>query len=767
MSISIKERSLLHEKYEDFDMVVAVAGQPNVGKSTLINRLLGHALSHVGNWPGKTVDILAGIVEFQGFRILFVDLPGTYGLSGTSEEEEITRKYLIGVYSEEKHRHRRSICEKCPLSIFCSSPRFCPARVLEQLVRRKRALSPIQYSPDLVIAVVDATALERTMYLAVSILEVHPNVIIAVNKIDEAYNRGIYVDVNKLSRKLNAPVVPISALKGEGMKELLSAIIREWKRIHLRKKRLVIDYDILEPYIRNLESIVRKIKALRKYPTRWIAIRLLEGDKEFLEIIRSSDRELYKQVLREIDAAKGNVGMNLEDVISSLRYSFVSEILKDVIQEKTKIRLPEHVLKTFDRIIMAPVIGPVVSIGVIFLTMFAAFSINIGFPLNVILESIGYQDIASMLEEYSLVSILDLVFGTLLDTFKEILISFLPEIIVGFIVDGILSGLFFILTFMPLIFIVLFMLTLLEDSGILARIAMSLDSIFAKIGLSGKASFPLFLGFGCNVPAVMASRTMMTREEKIAVILASPFVLCQARMIVLIAIATIAFRDPLYQALAITTVLLLSVLLYVFVAGISMKLLGKKGEESSLIIDIPPLRKPSLRVAWWNSWILTKHFLEKAGTIIVLLSALVWALLSFGPSGYGVGISESYAALLGKALSPVALLWGISNPDSAWKIMFAFFQGFIAKEGLIVTIAQFAEGSFEGAWQALGLSPLQSFAILIAMMTYVPCVATLVTMYHELKSWKLVLLGIVLMVSLSIVLSAGIYWFFVLVDYVT
>jgi len=740
---------------EDVDLVVAVAGQPNVGKSTLLNRLVG-AMSHVGNWPGKTVDILSGVVEYTGFKIKIIDLPGTYGLSGVTEEEEIARKYILGEIGERVHRHRRFICEGCPLSLACPMPSFCPARLLEKFFRKKE--TPKIQAPDVVLVIVDATAIERTFYLAISVLEVFPHVVIAVNKMDEAKSKGIFVDTKVLSKRLGVPVVPISALHGEGLNEVLRAIIDVWRRKGIKREPIKVDYGILEYYIGKLEKIVKNISDLKRYPSRWIALRVLEQDREILERIEKIDGKFtleIKNILDELRSINGDVSA----MIASAKYNYISNLVSDVIK-KTDERLQGVLLSKFDKLFITPFIGPLVGLSIILLTLFIGFTINTGFPLNILFSYIGLENIASLIEEYSIISLLEQIFDVAMNQFKQVL-SVLPSPWPEFLGDGLLGGVLLVLTFLPLIFIILFLLSLLEDSGISARIAVSLDNTFSKLGLSGKAAFPMLIGLGCNVPGIMASRILMDEKEKLAVIFATPFVICQARLIVLVAIVSIAFINPFYQALSIVLLYLVSIALYGIIATIALRLMKSKvSSESQLIIDVPPIRRPSLRVAWWNAWLLTKHFLEKAGTTIVVLSIVVWTLLNFGPNGYTVDPSTSYGAIIGRSLAPIALIWGVNNIDAAWRIMFAFLYGIIAKEGLLLAIASLSpDNTLASAWISLGLTQFQSFVILLAMMTYIPCLPAIITIKNETNSWIKTIIAVISMISVAIALSSLVYFF--------
>ena len=742
------------EESQDIDLVVAVAGSPNVGKSTLLNRLVG-ALSHVGNWPGKTVDIIAGVIEYKGYRIQIVDLPGTYGLSGVTEEEDITRKYLLGEYGERVHKHRRAICESCPFHRTCFFSQLCLVRLFSDFLHRRKKIYQRIYTPDVVLIIVDATVLEKTLYLAISILELTPNAVIALNKIDELEERGMSIDTQALSKRLGVPVIPISALKGKNIDKLLDAILSVWRRRISARRTLRINYGILEHYIQRIESLVRKAKLPPNYPRRWVAIRLLEGDHELFSKIKS----LYDGVSSEIETVVSEVRKELGDdvsaVIARIRYNYIAEITRDIIKKKVE-RVPE--LSLIDRVFTHPLIGPIASILLLFVIFLAVFSINLGFPLNIALESLGMSSLAELLEEYSLVSLVDYLVSLGIDYIRALIEPY-SVTLASFIADGVLGGFGLIMTFFPLIILVLFLISLLEDSGLAARITVAIDSLFSKFGLTGRAVFPLMLSMGCNVPGIMSTRTVMGKGERLGLILASPFIICQARLIVLIAIITVAFTSPIQQTIAFLSIFLISILLYLIMATIFARIFREEGEVRALVMDIPPVRRPSIRVAWWNAWIMGKEFIKKAGTIIVMLSMLVWFLLSYGPNGYTVDPDETYGAIIGKTLAPIAHLWGISDVNVAWKIVFALIYGFIAKEGLLVAIAQLSSKgvSFEEAWLSFGLTPIQSFAILLFFMTYVPCMATVITIRYETKSWRLTLLSIVILLITATILSTITY----------
>ncbi len=288
--------------------------------------------------------------------------------------------------------------------------------------------------------------------------------------------------------------------------------------------------------------------------------------------------------------------------------------------------------------------------------------------------------------------------------------------------------------------------------------AIAFHQFFARFGLSGKAVFPMIISLGCNVPGVLASRTATEEEERVEIILGVPFVPCQARLVILLAFVGAFFKSPITQAAVILGVYVLGILVYLVTALLARRIIFKKREPPEFLIEIPPLHKPSGKVVWWITWDYSKHFLKKAGIIIFLLSIITWILLSYGPSGLVEEPVESYGAVLGHGLGPILQwLYGL-NPDTAWRIGFALIHGFIAKEALIesITLLQGVDSPRE-ALLSLGLSPSQALAILVYMMLYVPCLATIAAMYQELKSAKLTILSVIYMLVVATILSTIIY----------
>ncbi len=691
------------EGLEQCNIVVALAGQPNVGKSTLFNRLTGE-LARVGNFPGTTVEMKIGRVEYRNREICIVDLPGTYGLSAYTLEERVARKFIL-----DKQAH-------------------------------------------VVIALVDSTLPERTMYLALQILEMVPNVIIALTKWDLAHRSGVHIHVDMLEKALGVPVVPVSAISGEGIRELLDVVldVAEGKR-KTRDTPLIIDYGVLESYINELVKLLEKAGLGFRYPLRWVAIRLLEGDTELLGILRTLGLdEIAKRVAEMRNEVQRLRGRDPEELIAEMRFAFVERLLKPTI---VRVEIPQKQL-FIERILQKPILGAITSIAILFGTLFMAFAINTGFPLNLVFHMLGYESLAEAVETYSLGSLLNTAFDCLSSIAYSALENVNP-VLASLVADGIISGVGAVLSFLPLILVVMLLLAALEDSGLGPRMAVAIHSFFTNFGLSGRSVYPMLIALGCNVPAVMASRAAIDDTERLEIALTVSFIPCQARLVVLTAFASALFPGaPHLQALTVITVYLIGMVLYLASSKLLRVALFKQREAPELLLEVPPLHRPNLRVVWWNAWDSTKHFLKKAGFIIFALSVVVWILLSFGPRGVANSVLDSYGATLGRSIAPLFSSLFHLDPESAWKMGFALIMGFIAKEGLISTLAILSGLEEEsGVIEALHLSMAQGVAILLLMMYYIPCLATAAVIYQETRSAKLTLFAIAYLFTVALAIS--------------
>ncbi|ABL78251.1 ferrous iron transport protein B [Thermofilum pendens] len=664
---------------------VALAGAPNVGKSTLFNVLVG-AHRFVGNWPGKTVDRYEGEVEHHGVRIRFIDLPGTYSLSAQSEEEEIARDFIVN--------------EK----------------------------------PDTVIVVVNAVSMETTMYLALQVLELYDKVVIAVNKIDVAAKMGVHIHVERLSRLLGVPVVPISALKKTGLHELLEATLAVATG-SLRTKRLKLSYGILDYYAGQLSGKISKCGALGNAPQEWLALRLLEGDRQIERKAREACPDVLEEALRLRKIVEDETGKSPSLLAASARYSLIAKVLEESVHAE-RVVTPAFT-ERLDSYLLRPAIGHLVLFLLVLGSLVLVLGLNTGFPIKQIAEALGMEELASIFEQYTLSGLLSSLFASLGDYLRTLLASQgFPEWAVSLAVDGILAGVGGVLSFLPLIFLVFVVFGFLEDTGIMARIAATYHNLMVRIGLSGKALMPLLLGFGCNVPAIMGTKILSTDREKVLASLLAPLIPCQARLVVLLLLAS-AIPNPLVSAFLLVFIYAYALLLVAALGYVFSKLFFKAEEEPELLVELPPYHRPSLRVIWWYAWDNTLHFLKKAGVIIFSLSIVVWILMSTGPAGYTQDVGTSYAYLIGTSLAPALALVGLGK----WQVALALLSGFIAKESVASTlIIATGANTFSEAFSSLGLNTAQVASLMVFATLYTPCLATVSAFYVQTRNIKYALL---------------------------
>lgn len=690
----------------DYDITVAVVGNPNVGKSTLFNVLTGE-VAHVANWPGVTVARKEGIRKYRGRRVRFVDLPGIYGLSASSLEEVVTREYVVSG------------------------------------------------EPDLVVVLADSTAPERTLYLPIQLLELTPNVILVFTKVDEMGKLGIHIHFDKLESILGIPVIPTSALKGVGIRELLDKIVEFSDGRRFRSEALKLDYGGLEPFIAEVTEILRGSKAVGNYPIRWVAVRLLEGDYRLEELLTSAgESHILKKVQQVREAVKRSVGRDPAELLIAARFNYIQSITRDVIVRVERRRGIEVAL---EELLHKPVIGSLVSILMLFTALLVVFSVNTGFPLNIVLRYVGLTNLADLVESYSISGLLSMAFNLLTNLAGDYL-SHINPILASLVADGVIAGVGAVLSFLPLILMVFVFLALLEDSGIAPRIAISFHNILSKFGFSGRAIYPLIISIGCNVPGVLASRTAVEEEERLEIIVSTPFIPCQARLVVAMALVTTFLKSPIAQAVALISVYLIGVAIFLLTGLLTRLILFRKSEPPELILEIPTIHKPSPRVVWWISWDYTKHFLKKAGIVILSLSIIIWFLLNLGPTGLVTDFKYSFGGILGNLIAPVLApfdIWG----ENAWKVGFALIHGFIAKESLLesLVLLQGGEVDVANALQSLELSVMQAYSILLLTMLYVPCLATTAVIYQESRSFKVTLAQVIYMLVVAYTISLTTY----------
>ncbi len=653
---------------------VALAGNPNVGKTVVFNALTG-ARQRMGNWPGVTVEKKTGIFRYRDEEFEVVDLPGAYSLSPYSLDEKIARAYIV----EEK--------------------------------------------PEVVVDVVNAASLERNLYLTVQLLETGANVVVALNMMDEAEKKGLKIDVERLSRLLHVPVVPMVATRGEGVEALKEAIYEEMRHHEVHRHMTVGYGDVAEECIVELEKRIEKCPPLRDYNRRWVAIKLMENDTIMVGKAKASGCDsLLKKAEQLRELLKKETGTDPEIFLADKRYEFIDRVMDEVVHGGTEAWTFSDML---DEVFTHKIFG----VPVFLLFMWAAFQFTFGVAAP-------------------FVDAIDIFFSWLSEIAAN---SISNPAVSSLVADGIISGVGSVIIFLPNIFLLFFVLSLLEDSGYLARAAFVMDRFMYRIGLQGKSFVPLLFGFGCNVPAIMATRTIEGEKDRIITILITPLMSCSARLPVYILFASAFFIG--YEGTVIFSMYIMGILLAVLMA-LLLRRFVLRGKPAPLIIEMPPYRMPSLKSSVMRMWVNGSLFLKKAGTVIFGGVVIVWFLSTY-PGGPGSDIETSYIAVLGKILQPLFAPMGWD-----WKAVAALMFGFVAKEIVVGAYGAFygisgAEETNTSLQTALSSSftPVGAYAYMAFVLTYVPCLPTIAAIRTETNSWKWALFAVAYLLSLAYILA--------------
>ncbi len=633
--------------------IIALAGNPNVGKSTVFNALTG-ARQHVGNWPGKTVEQKTGYFRMEGEKIEVVDLPGTYSLTAYSIEETVARDFII------------------------------------------------KGKPDVVIDILDAANIERNLYLTLQILELTDRVVVALNKIDIAKAQGIEIDADKLSQLLGVPVVPMVASHKSGLEELTEAAMAVANE-DIKTSPIKIEYDrAVEARIEKIEGMLKNLP-LNDYPMRWLAVKLLEMDSAVVELVEKAGG---KDILMDIGGMEPLGGEHdIETVIPARLYEIIGGIVEKCVTYREH---GETFSDRLDRILTHKYLG----LPILFLVYGLIFGITftLSTPLMNLIE-VGFNMLGSATSSF--------LTG-----------AGAPQWLDGLIVKGIIAGVGGVMVFLPVIILFFFMFAMVENSGYMARAAFVMDRIMHKMGLHGKTFLPLLLGYGCNVPAIMATRTLENRKDRLIAILINPLIPCGARLGVMTFIVSIFFTG-LMATLVMLSLIMISLGL-VFLMGVIFRRFLLPGEHPAFLMELPPYQMPGIKDIALHTWERAWIFVKKAGTVIVVVSIVIWLLSNYP----GNGIENSYAAMLGRALEPLGALMGFD-----WRIIVALIAGFGAKETTITTLGVlYASGSTGGegfiATITASLTPLTAYTFLLVQMIYVPCLATVAMIRRETGSWK-------------------------------
>ena len=648
---------------------VALAGQPNVGKSTVFNLLTGLS-QHVGNWPGKTVERKERVYSHNGTEVHIVDLPGTYSLTANSAEEVIARDHII----------------------------------------RER--------PDVVVVVINASSVERNLYLVAELLPLPSPVIVAVNMMDVAAQHGVQIEPDVLEAALGVPVVPMIATKNQGIHELVQAIdnlVQDGTQYEPKKPEIRDDHRALLEELNEL--VVGYVPS--PYPSDWVSLKLLEGDVEIMEMM---ENRLPEDVWDRVYA----ILMEHEDAVVAVaggRYEWIGRMTRAALVRPGVGQVT--ITERMDRWATHPVWGLLVLACILGLVFWLTYSV--GAPLQGLLETYvvaGGAEIATRA------------------------LGNAPSWLSSLVVDGVIGGAGTVVTFIPILVIFFAFMGLLEDVGYMARAGYVMDRFMHLMGLHGKSFIPLYLGFGCNVPAVMGTRVIESRRGRLLTIMLVPLVPCTARMMVL------AFITPLFFGAAAPLVAWSLVGLSLTVLAVSGVLINRVafgGERAAFIMELPLYHVPNWRTIGILIWQRSLAFFKRAGTVILLVSVVLWVLSAL-PTGE---IETSFLAGVGRLLAPLGSLLGLS-----WQMMVALLTSFIAKENAVASLGVlYGAGGEAGLAQILPeiLTPAAALSYLVVQMLFVPCVATVATVFQESNSWKWTLFILVFLLAVSFGLGIVIY----------
>jgi len=693
---------------EEIEGVIALVGATNVGKSTLFNVLTRQNVK-VSNWPGTTVSKHEGLLEIDGEKYLFIDLPGIHGYYSLTLDESISKNYLL------------------------------------------------EGSYDLVIVIGDYSDLVRSLYTVILVSETFLKNLIVINKSDLIDQKSSQEFDELISKRLGVESISISAIKENNIDHLIKRIKTLIKNKYSAHE-IYVNYGDLEKYIQNIIEVLSKYSFDRsKISLRGLAVNFLAEDPDIESFIaKTVSKEDHRKLLEIRLTAKKELNRDLTEIIVSSRYAFIEDLIKR--SSVAKYVYKETYEKTWiDKIMEKPMGSAILLLGILFSLFLLIFIINTGFPLNIIFSLIGLEDIATVIEKNSLSGLLSKAFEYLSDYIKSLMSSY-PEPLVGLLTDGIIAGVGAVIAFIPLIYLVSLGFAILEDSGVATRLAVGLHKTFSRFGFSGRYAYPMFVSLGCNVPGVMLSRGAFDSRERLAQILSIPFIPCQARLIVALAVAQALFSgEPLYQALLILWIYILGIMISLISGFIIRRLVLKERYSPELIIDLPRIHRPYAKVVGWISWSYTKEFLIRAGVVIFILSIFIWFITNFGPEGYTTEFSQSYGYIIGSYVTPFLKPFNINNSIGPI-IGLAFLQGFVAKEGLLSTLT-IITGSEDpvSAINSLQLTALQMISILTFGMLYVPCLATLSVIYQETRSWRWTLFSIIYMLSIAYIVTLVTY----------
>ncbi len=638
-------------------LLIALAGNQNCGKTTLFNALTG-SNQHVGNFPGVTVEKKEGYIRNEQSMTL-VDLPGIYSLSPYTSEEVVTRDFILNEH------------------------------------------------PDVIINIVDATNIERNLYLTLQLMELERPMIIALNMMDEIVRSGNHIDVQKLSKCLNLEIIPISAAHRDGLDDLLDAM----KRAASTPYSANLDF-CKGPVHRAIHSIMHIIEdhAQRQgVPKRFAASRLVEGDELIARrlSIHENDQHIIEHIVEQMEE---EVESDREAAMADMRYTFIEELVEECVQKQRETIEQERSWK-LDRWLTHKYLGIPIFLCIMLLVFYLTF-VPIGGTLQTLLEGVIDQGIGWLDHMLSVWQVSDWLHALL--------------------IEGVCAGVGSVLSFLPLIVTLFFFLSLLEDSGYMARVAYIMDKALRKIGLSGKSFVPMLIGFGCSVPAIMATRTLSSERDRRMTIILTPFMSCSAKLPIYGMITAAFFSDA--SALVMMAVYVLGIVVAIL-SGLLLKKTLFSGNPIPFVMELPAYRIPSVQSVALHMWEKAKDFLHRAFTIIFAATIIIWFLQSFDFSFHAVSdASHSMLAGIGSLLSPIFSPLGFGD----WRASSALITGITAKESVVSTLTILTNASGDAGLSAALMTmftPVSAFAFLCFTVLYMPCVAAFAATKRELGSW--------------------------------
>lgn len=632
----------------------ALIGNQNCGKTTLFNQLTG-SNQHVGNFPGVTVEKKEGAVKKHS-DVTVVDLPGIYSLSPYTSEEVVTRDYLL------------------------------------------------KSNVDGIINIVDATNIERNLYLTLQLMELGLPIVLALNMMDEVRSSGNSIDVKKLEDTLGIPVVPISASKNEGISELVQCVIKIGED-KIMPKHLDFCHGAVHKAIHSITHIIEEKAENLNISARFAATKLVEGDKLMQNELKLSDIDI-DIIGHIVDDMEKTLDTDREAALADMRYDYIAKVCSLCVTKVSETKEQQRSLK-IDSILTHKYFAIPIFLGIMFIIFALTFGVIGNFLSNIL--SVGIDFVTDV-------------------TDKALTAFGLNETLHSLIIDGIFTGVGSVLSFLPTIVTLFFFLSILEDSGYMARVAFVMDKLLRKIGLSGKSFVPMLIGFGCSVPAVMATRTLSSERDRKMTILLIPFMSCSAKLPIYALFTSVFFKK--YQAVVMIILYVTGIIIGIL-AGLLFKSTIFKGKPVPFVMELPAYRFPSFKSVMIHMWEKAKDFLVKAFTIIFMASIVIWILQTFD---YKFNIvsdsSDSMLAMIGKFIAPIFAPLGFGS----WEASTALITGLTAKEAVVSTLAVLTGTTMTDLGNVMTslFTPLSAFSFLVFTLLYMPCVAATTAMSREL-----------------------------------